>query len=91
MESVNNDTITTQDANAALVIVYNINRSAIDFHDDDEAMIDSNSSISTVSFGPSASRTMEFCDHARRPRNAQHAVECDSHDMMVMKLGCQKA
>ena len=59
---------TTQDANAALVKVYNINRAAIDFHDDDEAIIDSNSSISTVSFGPS--RTVEFCDHARRPCNA---------------------
>ena len=87
MEIVNSDTRTTQDANAALVIVYNSNNAAIGFHDDNETILDSKSSISTVTFG--SSRTVEFCNSSLRPRTAQHSVECANHDMMVMKAGCQ--
>lgn len=88
MELVNGDTRTTQNANAALVIVYNNNNAAIGFHDDNETIIDNNSSISTVTFG--SARTVEFCNSSLRPRAAQHSVECENHDMMVMKAGCQK-
>ena len=88
MELVNSDTRTTQDANSALVIVYNNNRAAIGFHDDNETIIDNNSSIATVTFG--SARSVEFCDRFLRPCTAQHSVECENHDMMVMKAGCQK-
>lgn len=88
MDLVNSDARTTQDANAALVIVYNKNRAGIDFHDDGETLIDSNSSITTVTFG--SPRLIDFCDHTLRPRVAQHSVVCDNHDMMIMKPGCQK-
>ena len=65
MEIVNSDPRTTQDANSALVIVYNNHKAGIDFHDDGEALIDSNSSISTVTFG--STRNVEFCNHSLRP------------------------
>lgn len=88
MDLVNNDSRTTKDANSALVIVYNNNRAGIDFHDDGESLIDSNSSISTLTFG--SSRMVDFCDHALRPRVPQHSVECENHDLMIMMPGCQQ-
>lgn len=87
MNLVNQDVRTSQDANSALVIVYNNNRAAIDFHDDNEQLIDSNSSISTLSFG--SSRKIEFCDQSVRPRSCQYSVNCGNHDLMIMKPGCQ--
>ena len=87
MGEVNKCTATTQDANAALVIVYNTDSAGIDFHDDAEALIDGNSSISTVTFGDS--RRVQFCDHSLWPRLPQHEVNCGNHDMMTMKPGCQ--
>ena len=88
MDLVNKDSRTTQDANSALVIVYNNNRAGIDFHDDGESLIDSNSSISTLTFG--SSRMVDFCDHSIRPRIPQHTLECGNHDLMIMKPGCQQ-
>lgn len=88
MDLVNNDPRTTQDSNAALVMVYNNNNAGIGFHDDAESLIDSQSSISTITFG--SSRTVDFCDHTLRPRVPQYSVECCDHDMMIMKPGCQK-
>lgn len=89
MDLVNMDNRTTQDANSALVIVYNNNQARIDFHDDGESLIESSSSISTVTFG--TARSVDFCDHTLRPRVAQHSIECGNHDMLIMKPGCQKA
>ena len=60
MDLVYNDLRTTQDSNAALVIVYN-NNNVIGFHDDAESFIDSQSSVSIINF--SSSRTVESCDH----------------------------
>ena len=88
MDLVNKDSRTTQDANSALVIVYNNNKAGIDFHDDGESLMESNSSISTLTFG--SSRVVDFCDHALRPRTPQHSVECGNHDLMIMKPGCQQ-
>ena len=87
MDLVNQDTRTTQNANSALVIVYNDNGDAINFHDDNEELIDSKSSISTVSFG--STRKVEFCSHSLRPRRCQYSVDCSNHDLMIMKPGCQ--
>ena len=89
MNLVNNDSRTTQDANSVLVIVYNNNNASIDFHDDNESLIDGRSSISTITFG--SSRTVDFCDHKLRPRIPQHSIDCNNHDMMVMKPGCQQS
>ena len=89
MELVNMNSKTTNDANSALVIVYNNNRAGIDFHDDGESLIDGNSSTATVTFG--SSRTIEFCDHTLRPRIPLHSIVCDNRDMLIMKTGCQKA
>ena len=88
MELVNKDSRTTQDADSALIIVYNNNRAGIDFHDDGESLIDSNSSISTLSFG--SSRRVDFCDHTLHPRLPQHTLGCEDHGLMIMKPGCQQ-
>ena len=88
MEQVNSDSRTTQNADSALVIVYNSMYAGIDFHNDGEKLIDSNSSISTVTFG--STRDIDFCNHALRPRVAQHTLQCDNHDLMIMKPGCQE-
>lgn len=88
MEMVNKEAKTTQDADAALVIVYNTKYSGIDFHNDGESLIDQNSSISTVSFG--APRTVEFCRRGSRPHKAEFSLEAKNHDLMVMKPGCQQ-
>ena len=87
MNLVNQNVRTSQDANAALVLVYNKSSAAINFHDDNEQLIDSNSSISTVSFG--SSRKIEFCKQSVRPRLCQYSVSCGNHDLMIMKPGCQ--
>ncbi|NRB81767.1 MAG: alpha-ketoglutarate-dependent dioxygenase AlkB [Saccharospirillaceae bacterium] len=88
MDTVNKDTKTTQNADAALVIVYNTKHAGIDFHNDGEKLIDSSSSISTITFG--SSRDIEFCNQGIRPRVAQHTVEAGNHDLMIMKPGCQE-
>ena len=88
MELVNKDSRTTQDADSALIIVYNNNRAGIDFHDDGESLIDSNSSISPLTFG--SSRMVDFCDHSLRPRLPQQSLECENHDLVIMKPGCQQ-
>lgn len=88
MEAVNRDPRTTQNADAALVIVYNTKHAGIDFHDDGEQIIDSSSSISTVTFG--SARDIEFCNQGLRPRYAQHTVEAGHHDLMIMNPGCQE-
>ena len=88
MDLVNADSRTTQDADSALVIVYNNNRAGIGFHDDGESTIDSGSSISTLTFG--SSRMVDFCDHSTRPRLPQHTLDCSNHGLMIMKPGCQQ-
>ena len=70
-----------------IVIVYKKNNAAIGFHDDNETLIDGNSSISTITFG--SKRNIEFCNKSIRPRTCQHVVECGNHDLMIMKAGCQ--
>ena len=88
MKRVNSDPRTTKNADAALLIVYNSNHANIDYHDDGERIIDSNSSISTVTFG--STRDINFCNHSLRPRIAQHTVQCGNHDLMIMKPRCQE-
>ena len=88
MERVNRVNPTTQDADAALIIVYNKDQAGIDFHDDGESLMDGSSSISTVTFG--SARDVQFCDHSRFPRLPQHTVNCGNHDLMIMKPGCQQ-
>ena len=88
MDTVNKYPNTTQNADSALVIVYNTKHAGIDFHNDNEKLIDSSSSISTITFG--SSRDIEFCNQGIRPRFAQHTVEAGSHDLMIMKPGCQE-
>ena len=85
---VNKERQTTQDADAALVIVYNANSSGINFHDDGEKLIDSNSSISTLTFG--AARTIDFCRSGVWPQTAGYSLEAADHDLMIMKPGCQE-
>ena len=88
MDLVNKESSTTQNADAALVLVYNNNNAGIGFHNDGEKLIDTNSSISTVSFG--SSRSIEFCGRGKWPRIAEHSIEVCNHDLMVMKPGCQE-
>ena len=88
LKRVNSDPRTTQNADGALVIVYNSNSANIDYHDDGEKLMDGGSSISTVTFG--SDRDINFCNHSLRPRVAQHTVQCGNHDMMIMKPGCQE-
>ena len=87
MKKVNENDKTTQDANSALVIVYNSKFSGISFHDDAEKLMDSNSSISTVTFGES--RDINFCCKSLQKRVPQHTINCSHHDIMIMKPGCQ--
>ena len=88
MELVNNDPRTTQNAHSALIIVYNYSKYAgIDFHNDGETLIDSESSISTISFG--ATRKIDFCRRAKRPHVDEFSYEAAHHDLMIMKPGCQ--
>lgn len=89
LNAVNSDKRTTQNHNAALISVYNSTKSALNFHDDGEKIIDQNSSIATVSFG--ASRIMEFCRHGPKPHIAEHAFEVAPHDLVIMKPGCQQS
>ena len=89
LEKVNGSSSTTQDLDAALVIVYNTNQSALNFHSDAEELIDSNSSIATVSFG--ATRTMEFCRKGVFPKVPEYSFQVSHHDLVVMKPGCQEA
>ena len=88
MEMVNGVESTTQNADAALIIVYNKDQAGIDFHDDGESLIDGSSSISTVTFG--SARDVQFCDHTLYPRLPQHSVNCGNHNLMIMKPGCQQ-
>ena len=88
MDTVNKNPNTTQNADSALIIVYNTKHAGIDFHNDNEKLIDSSSSISTITFG--SSRDIEFCNQGIRPRFAQHTVEAGHHDLMIMKPGCQE-
>ena len=88
MNLVNKEHSTTQNADAALVIVYNSNSSGINFHNDGEKLIDPNSSISTLTFG--ASRTIDFCRSGVWPRYAEYSLEAGNHDLMVMRPGCQE-
>ena len=89
LKKVNDSPITTQDLDAALVIVYNTKQAALNFHDDAEQLIDGNSSIATVSFG--ATRTMEFCRKGVTPSVPEHSFPVSNHDLVVMKPGCQEA
>ena len=88
MESINELSATTQDADSVLVIVYNCDDAGIGYHNDGESLIDSDSSITTVTFG--SSRDIAFCDQAVWPPIPQHSVTCHHHDVMVMKPGCQE-
>ena len=88
MDLVNKEPNTTQNADAALVIVYNNDNAGINFHNDGEKLIDSNGSIATVSFG--SSRTVEFCRRGKWPQIAEHSIEVGNHDLMIMKPGCQE-
>ena len=88
MDLVNKESNTTQNADAALVIVYNTNSSGINFHNDGEKIIDHGSSISTLTFG--ATRTIDFCRNGVRPHMAEYSVEAGEHDLMIMKPGCQE-
>ena len=88
LKLVNDDSRTTQNLDAALVICYNTRDSALNFHNDAEKLIDSNSSIATISFG--ASRTMEFCVGTKRPNTAEYSFKVSHHDMVIMKPGCQE-
>ena len=88
MDKVNKEPSTTQNADSALVKVYNTKNAGIDFHDDGEKLIDSKSSISAVSFG--TSRTIEFCRRVKWPRSPELSLKVENHDLMVMKPGCQE-
>ena len=88
VKRVNSDPRTTQNGDAALVIVYNTKYAGINYHNDGEKLIDSKSSISTVTFG--TSRDIVFCNHSVHPRVPQHTIQCGNHDLMIMKPGCQE-
>ena len=90
LKLVNEDPRTTQDADAALIAVYNTNKSSVNFHHDGETLIDKGSFISTISFG--ISRTMEFCKQRGKggdPYKSEHSFTVSNHDMVIMKPGCQ--
>lgn len=86
VEEVNKEPLTTRDGDSTLVILYDA-ETGIGFHNDGEALIDNNSSISTLIFG--GSRDVQFCQSSQWPRVPQHTVTCGHHDLMVMKPGCQ--
>lgn len=88
MEMVNRDPRTTGNADSALIIAYNSKSAGIDWHNDGEKLMDSHSSISTVSFG--VKRRIEFCNKTSRPRKAEFALDAEHHDLMIMKPGCQE-
>ena len=87
LKAVNDDPRTTQNLDSALVICYNTKESAVNFHDDSEQIMDSNSSIATVSFG--STRTMEFCVKGKK-LVPEYSLEVANHDMVIMNPGCQE-
>ena len=88
LKKVNDCSKTIQDLNAALIIVYNTKEAALNFHDDAEKLMDSRSSIATVSFG--ATRTLAFCRKGV-PKQTEFSFPVSHHDMVVMKPGCQES
>ena len=85
---------TSGDMNACLVSSMSTKDSSLSYHADHEDMIDQNSDICSVSFGPA--RTLNFLrkdsNHGGRkgsPLPPEFSVPATNHSMNVMKAGCQ--
>ena len=87
LESVNAHSSTTHDLDSALIMGYNKNESALNFHHDGEKLIDQSGSIAVVSFGEE--RLMEFCRQGG-PREPEFGFPVCNGDLTVMRPGCQQ-
>ena len=94
LDIVNSHHSTSGDMNACLVSCMSTKDSSLSYHADHEDMIDQNSDICTVSFGPA--RTLDFLrkdsNHGGRkgsPLPPEFSVPATNHSMNVMKAGCQ--
>ena len=96
MGHVNQHPSTTQNMCAALVSCMSNPKVSLGLHSDDEELIDQQSSICTVSFGPP--RSLEFVYNTTRPFIIDGVKEfptdvslpCINGTMNIMKPGCQQ-
>ena len=92
LDLVNNCGETTGDLDSCLVTCYSNSKTSLSLHADDEAEIDQNSSIATISFG--IDRTIEFKRKFNKRRGrapVEFSYELQHGSICIMRPGCQQA